>query len=72
MKKFSKSSYICVILSRKIAEVVFNRLLWLGIADQVKIRVGIDDQGRNCHMDFLTAIICSSKENDGKWSVNGD
>ena len=40
--------------------------------DQVKIRVGIDDRGRNCHMDFLRAIICSFKENDGKWSVNGD
>ena len=23
-------------------------------------------------MDFLRAIICSFKENDGKWSVNGD
>ena len=34
--------------------------------------VGIDDQGRNCYMDFLRAIRCSFKENDGKWSVNGE
>ena len=42
------------------------------IIDQVKTRVGIDDRERNCHMDFLRAIICSFKENDGKWSVNGN
>ena len=45
---------------------------WEKAIDQVKIRVGIDDQGRNSHMDFLRATICSFKENDRKWSVNGD
>ena len=40
--------------------------------DQVKIKVGIDDRGRNCHMDFLRAIIYNFKENDGKCSANGD
>ena len=42
------------------------------IIDQAKIGVGMDDRGRNCHMVFLRGIICSFKENNGKWSVNGD
>ena len=40
--------------------------------DQAKNGVGIDDRGRNCHMVFLRGIICTFKENDGKWPVNGE
>ena len=40
--------------------------------DQAKIGVGMNDRGKNCLMVVLGGIICRFKENNGKWSVNGD